>query len=185
MQVFAENFVSDDRPGVDGIDISPPRSKSWHSQSTVTAPSFCTLGWSSLTQNPNKKDTKRCVLPLNPSLSKPLIPPAPSPCSSPPRPPSPPEAAPPPPHALSTQRNAAASLHAAARGSGQAGTPSLLASFCAPCCTRGPLCTTPPQYRERERERERERDRKRGKKRERKRAQDRDSDRTVCVALCV
>jgi len=43
-------------------------------------------------------------------------------------------------------KSAAASLHSAARGSGQAGTPSLRASACAPSRSYGPLGTTPPQY---------------------------------------
>ena len=181
MQVLAENFVCDDRPGVDGVDISSPSGATWPLRFTVPALSSRTImhpqiWWSSLAQDPNKHDTKRCVLPLDPSLSASRIPPAPSPCPSPPRPPSPPEAAPPPPHVPTAQQNAAASFHPAARGNGQAGTPALRASVCAPCCTRAPLCTTPPQYRDRERgregggergrERERQRQRQRGGGRE-------------------
>ena len=167
MQVLVENFVCDDRPGVDGVDISSPSGATWHLRFTVPALSSRTImhpqiWWSSLAQDPNKHDTKRCVLPLDPSLSASRIPPAPSPCSSPPRPPSPPAAAPPPPHALPTQLDAAAFFQTAARGSGQAGTSSLRASARAPCRTRAHLCTTPPQYQEREREKERERERERG-----------------------
>ena len=48
-------------------------------------------------------------------------------------------------HAPNTPKSAAESLHSAASGSGQAGTPSLRASACAPSRTYRPLCTTPPQ----------------------------------------
>ena len=98
-----------------------------------------------LTHNTNKNDTKRCVLPLGPSLSAPLAPPPPSPCSAPPRPPPPPEAAAPPAHDRASQRDAAACIPPAARSSAQAGTPSLRTSACAPSRTRDPPCTTPPQ----------------------------------------
>ena len=54
--------------------------------------------------------------------------------------------APHPPCPFTWLLDAAASFHAAARGSGQAGTPSLRASACTQSRTRAPLCTTPPQH---------------------------------------
>jgi len=55
-----------------------------------------------------------------------------SPHPSPPCLPPPPEAAPPPPHVLSAKPDAAAFLLSAARGSDQAGTPSLALQVRAP-----------------------------------------------------
>ena len=70
----------------------------------------------------------------------------PSPFSPRPRPPPLPEAAPPPPHDLSTQRDAAASLHPASRGSAQTGAPCLiLASACA--LSRSPQPSVPHSQR--------------------------------------
>ena len=43
-------------------------------------------------------------------------------------------------------KSAAASLHSAASGSGQAGTFTLVTGACASPRTYAPLCTTPPQY---------------------------------------
>ena len=127
---------------------------------------------------PKQKDTKRCVLPLDPSLSASRIPPAHSPCPSPPRPPSPPEDAPPPTRCRWSQRDGAASIHPAASGSGQVGTSFLRAGACAPSRSRAPISTKPPQYQAREGERERERKRERYRKRERRGVRD-----GVCVRL--
>ena len=61
-------------------------------------------------KNANKDETKKCVVPLNPSLPASLIPPAPSHFPSSPHSPLPPEASPPPPHDLGAQPNAAACM---------------------------------------------------------------------------
>jgi len=93
-------------------------------------------------QNKKIKRKRRAVF-CHPALPYPH-PTLPSPRSSRQRPPPPPEAAPPSPHDLCSQRNAAASIHAAARGSAQAGTPPLLrSSACAPSRPRDPLYHTP------------------------------------------
>jgi hypothetical protein len=145
-----KKIVRDDRSGV---DIFPPSGASWHSRFAIPAQGSSTimhLQFSKVKKyvetshkNATKCDTNRCVAPIEPSLSSSLIHPPPSPSPSPPSPPPPPEAAPPPPHDRRSQRNAAACVHTAARGSGQAGTPSLVASACAPSRTR-PSRTEPP-----------------------------------------
>ena len=144
------NIICDDRSGV---DISTPSGASWHSQFTIAVRVSGTIMHLQLAKvkkyvetshkNAFKCDTNRCVVPIDPSLSSSLILPPPSPRFSPPSPPPPPEAAPPPPHDRSSLRNAATCFHPAARGSGQAGNPSLVASACALSCTR-PSRIEPP-----------------------------------------
>ena len=80
--------------------------------------------------------------PPSPSASPP-IPCPPSPCSLPPCPPPPPEAHPPlPPHDLPIEPDTVACAHPAARGSSQAGAPSLFTSACTTFPYVGPLSHT-------------------------------------------
>ena len=72
-----------------------------------------------------------------------------------PRQPPPPEAAPPPPHGLLSQRDAAVSGPSAARGSAQAGHPSLRASACIISSTRDPRGATPSEGRKTKRNKRR------------------------------